>query len=551
MNKEIAGAYVGIHAETSQWERANSKIGKDLDGLGHNVKSFGGAATSSTAAAGMGFAALANPITAVAAAAAAVTAAIVAIAAGAWKAVSSYAQLDDTISILRKVSGKFADEQIAHAEKMADAYGTPRRALLAFDQQITSMIKGVGAGQEVAAKTSVTLADLAADLNSVNNEAGLQGALDAVKDVVGGEYETVKKYVTGIDAAAVKAKALEMGFQKVNGELSKGAITSASIALLFEKTKDMQGDLADTAKSTNNQIGKLQGNFTKIMEDLGKKLEPSLNKILVKLNDWLPLLVKIGDLFAGKIAAGIDWVGAGIENAEYFSRNWEETMEKAGVRVREFVLNIPAYIESAGANLANFANWLKNNWKEIIRDTFSASSAFVGNFFENAVNAGKGFQEWLATGKFEYKPKGFLEGFEASAEKLPDIVKPHLLSLESEIDAINKRIAQKEAERAAALAEKKKEAAKNQFKLDDLYNNLKKDEKAETKVKFEISEGGIGLADRIQRALMPQEKEKDEQKKAVQDSLKEQVKISKNTEAMVNALKNLGGKPSTGGAVYA
>ncbi len=78
------------------------------------------------------------------------------------------------------------------------------------------------------------------------------------------------------------------------------------------------------------------------------------------------------------------------------------------------------------------------------------------NLVTNLTTAWQAFLDFLTTGKFKFDWKPLLDGFVATAAQLPELIKPELTSLQSEIDTVAGRIADREGARAAAAVSKAK-----------------------------------------------------------------------------------------------
>ena len=98
---------------------------------------------------------------------------------------------------------------------------------------------------------STGLVQLAADLASFNNLNPEEVFLKLQSGIVG-EVEPMRALGVNLSAAAVNAKALQMGLVNANGELTEQAKIMARYALIMEQTGNAQGDFARTSDGLAN-----------------------------------------------------------------------------------------------------------------------------------------------------------------------------------------------------------------------------------------------------------------------------------------------------------
>lgn len=145
---------------------------------------------------------------------------------------------------------------------------------------------------EKAAAMSREFAVLAQDLASFYN-TDTQTAIDKLRSGLSGEAEPLRDFGVSLSEARVKAQALAMGLKPVGKEFSDQQKIMARYALIMADTKNPQGDVARTSKSTANQIRALQSAYTNLSESVGQKLIPALTPVLKTLNS---MIVWFGEL---------------------------------------------------------------------------------------------------------------------------------------------------------------------------------------------------------------------------------------------------------------
>ena len=141
-------------------------------------------------------------------------------------------------------------------------------------------------GTKESADMSMALVQLAADLGSMNNIDPTL-VLAKLKSGIVGETEAVRDLGIDLRATTVEAKALEMGFVKVNGVFSQSSLIAARYAIIMEQTKVAQGDVARTGAEFAGQLVELKAHWGDTLRILGENLLPIVKEILTQLNKWL------------------------------------------------------------------------------------------------------------------------------------------------------------------------------------------------------------------------------------------------------------------------
>jgi hypothetical protein len=184
------------------------------------------------------------------------------------------------------------------------------------------------------------------------------------------------------------------------------------------------------------------------------------------------------------------WVLDKAELVGIVIRNWPEFFQIAGLEIQQVFVNIGEYMGTIPANARIIGEYLANNWVKLIVDAGNAIGSVFMNLGTNLKNIWQAFLDYLKTGKFEMNFKPLLDGFVATADKLPALVKPALTSYEDQIKALQERIGAREAAgfakhkaKKSAEAEEGEEAAgggKSPFKsqsfgLTDFANKIRSD----------------------------------------------------------------------------
>ena len=142
-----------------------------------------------------------------------------------------------------------------------------------------NLFTAMGMGVEPATDMSLGLVQLAADLGSFNNmEPG--EVLEKLRSGLVGETEPLRSLGVNLTAAAVEAKALEMGLAGTTAELTPAMLAQARYALILEQTKTAQGDFARTSDGFANGMRTLKAQFVDAAAGIGQLLLPYVTQLV-------------------------------------------------------------------------------------------------------------------------------------------------------------------------------------------------------------------------------------------------------------------------------
>ena len=197
--------------------------------------------------------------------------------------------------------------------------------------------QAAGTRQE-AAEMSKAFTVLTQDLASFYNVSE-SDALQKLRSGLAGEAEPLRDFGVFLSAAAVEAKAMQLGLADASGEISEQAKIMARYQLILEGTTNAQGDVARTSEGTANRMRAAKAAFEELQVVVGTKLLPVLTPLIDKLAaalEWFtglpqpvqdtvlvvaalaaafgPVLTAFGALLPllGPIAVGVKAVGAAL-----------------------------------------------------------------------------------------------------------------------------------------------------------------------------------------------------------------------------------------------
>lgn len=381
--------------------------------------------------------------------------------------VKAASDLNETVNASKQVFGNAFGDVDATVSRISSRFGILRKDQLDAASGFGSIAKGAGATEGQAANLAIAFTNLAADFASFKN-LSFEDAAAKLRSGLAGESEPLRRYGALLTEDAVKAKGFAMGLGTITGagkgakrELSDLEKIQARAALIMDKLKDSQGDLARTSGDAANQFRKAGGGIAEFQTRIGELLLPAVKAGTVAFNEFLAITL---DVFGGMQPYFTSWMESAVsafQTVGYAVRNAGAFWEIAKLKVYEFAINAGRWIMTLPENLANFASWLGTNWLNLLTDGLNAALAVFKNFGANLKALGAALGEWLAnpTGGFSVDWTPLLDGFQATAAKLPDLIRPELYSVQGEVDKIMRGIQEKEAKRVKGIAMPAQQAA--------------------------------------------------------------------------------------------
>lgn len=261
-------------------------------------------------------------------------------------------------------------------------------------------------------------------------------AMAPVKDVLNGVAQSVRAWVKSFSEAGESSKTMKAIVEQL-GIYATAAFENIRIAIdqgvaVFIQFKSVGEDLFQEA-----QIW-FEGFQADLQATFGG---PGVSKI----SEW-----------------GAAIQSYAIDKAELlgiFIRNWPDFFEIARLKIVEVMSNIGEYMQTVPENAKIIGEYIANNWVQLFVDAGSAIGTAFMNLGENLKNIWQAFLDYIHTGKFEVNFKPLLDGFVATAGKIPDLVKPVLTDLGDQIKAIEERVGARTFEGHAAKEAGTKKAA--------------------------------------------------------------------------------------------
>ena len=335
---------------------------------------------------------------------AATIAAVSAVAIGGLLAstIGPASDLNETVSKVGVVFGDAADEVLKFGKSADTALGMSTNEALTAAGTYGNLFRAMGIASDISAGMSTNLVQLAGDLASFNNMDPGE-VLDKLRAGLTGETEPLKSLGVNLNAATIEAKALEMGFKEVNGELPAAAKAQASYALILEQTTLAQGDFARTSGGLANQQRTLKAQLENLRGTIGTGLLPVVAAAYQIFNKFLGSpAIQDG---AQRLATLLGLIGEGVQKA--FSGDkagmlasftagfgpFGETIGKVVGYVQEFV----SILSGSGGDLGKIGDGIGKLLSQIFSDGAVSKAGMI--------KGGLGILTGLVTGITTALPK--------------------------------------------------------------------------------------------------------------------------------------------------
>ena len=423
------------------------------------------------------------------------------VASGLKMAVTQASSLSSALNKTRTIFGDAGGAITAEGDRMAESIGAVKSEYINAAAGFGAVFKSVGKGQEEAAALGNQLAKTAIDLARFNDTADATG-FQAITSALKGEFDPIEQFRIFLSADKIAAEALALGLAKSKKEIDENARKMSTLSLVMKGSADAQGAAAREAGEVGSQLSAMGGRAKNLAADFGLAIEPLTSKILglgggalgalgeaftqnrASLEAWATgaaagvdsfvstLTTGFGAIgarlaeFPGFVAEALDpstlgsigtfadalssGIGSAVELAGIAFRNLPDFLDVAALQMTEKVINIGEVFSTVPANAAIVGEYLRNEWPNLVADGLNLAWTAWDNFATNVFAIGGEIRDFLASGftdpiQFDFTP--LLQGFEATAAKLPEMVRPHLTSLQGEIDAKLKAIGEREAGR--------------------------------------------------------------------------------------------------------
>lgn len=204
-------------------------------------------------------------------------------------AVNWASDLTESTNAVKGVFGEASDEIFAFGENSAEMVGLSTAKYQQLAVVTGAFLKNVGYDLQGAAEETINLTQRAADMASFFNK-DVDQALGAIQSGLKGEFNPLEQFGVKLNAAAIAARAMEMGLADNASELTESAKAYAAINLIMEQTKDTQDDFRNTSEDFANLWRILTAQIEDFGASLGVLIIPKVLSVLNVVQGWIDKL---------------------------------------------------------------------------------------------------------------------------------------------------------------------------------------------------------------------------------------------------------------------
>ncbi len=200
------------------------------------------------------------------------------------EAIDSASSLNEQIGKSEAVFGDSSKMIKDWSNQTAKSLGIANVDALEAAGSFGTFFNAVGLSNGDAAKMSRTLVDLAADMGSFNDKTN-EETITALLAAMRGESEPISRLGVTFEAAALKAKAFEMGIGDGKAALDAKSKALAAYNIILEQTRKQQGNFNETSKDLANQKKILTAQLKEASIEIGNALLPAMQKLVNFMNE--------------------------------------------------------------------------------------------------------------------------------------------------------------------------------------------------------------------------------------------------------------------------
>lgn len=349
-----------------------------------------------------------------------------------------------------------ADEAVNVVIVAKDEASSVFKSIGASAEGLGSILKraaGIAAGAfSVAAIINFGRSSLAAYGESEKATMKLKNALEGLGASSKSTLGDLQAFSKQIQAVTTVSNTTAVGLMSVGvnlGKMSGDTLKAATVAAIgFSKSMGMD------VKTAMLLVSKAANGNTEAFRRYGVVLPESMSQadkftaILEKGAQGFKLATAEADTYAGatdqlgnawgdvkestgQAIAQIPGLITGIKFAKAVIENFGAIMRITGDSI---VLGVIVFVNDIKHQftvvMPQIFGWLKDNWKNMLKDLLNMYVAFAINLSSNLQNLGKAIISWMKGDGFKFEWTPLLDGFEAATEKFPEIAKRSLTEVE-------------------------------------------------------------------------------------------------------------------------
>lgn len=191
--------------------------------------------------------------------------------------VRSAAEAEQAVGGTAAVFKDAAGEIDQFAAGSAEAIGLTEQATRQFTSQLGAALKGYGFSVDEAAAKSIELATLGSDLAATFGGT-VPDAVTALSAALRGEFDPLERYGVSLTAAAVGARAVQLGLADSVSAVDGQAKALATLSLIQEQSADAQGQFTRELNTAGGQLAVTTAKLGDARDELGSRFLPVVTK---------------------------------------------------------------------------------------------------------------------------------------------------------------------------------------------------------------------------------------------------------------------------------
>lgn len=255
------------------------------------------------------------------------------------KAIPAASDVVESMNAVNKVFGESSDIILDWGEQAATQAGLAQSEFFQMSAQTGAMLQNLGLEQRLAADESVNLAKRAADMASIFN-TDVADALGAIQAGLRGEADPLERFGVRLSAAAVQAKALEMGLIGATGKMDDQARATAALALLYEQTDALAGDFVETSGDLANAQRVAAAQWENILAIIGRLFLPIMGKAFKFLSQTVLPILETFAKYIGFVVEDGDYLNDFLADLPIWLQPIAETLGRVIGAFQDFFANL-------------------------------------------------------------------------------------------------------------------------------------------------------------------------------------------------------------------
>lgn len=244
--------------------------------------------------------------------------------------------LQEVQNVVDVTFGSMNEDINTFAKNAISQFGLSELSAKQFTSTMGAMLKSMGIASGDVLTMSKNLTGLAGDMASFYNLSG-EEAFQKIRAGISGETEPLKQLGINMSVANLEAYALSQGIDKTYNSMTQAEQAMLRYKYLLSVTADAQGDFARTSDSWANQTKILSESFNSVKASIGQGLINVFTPVLRVINEIIPKLQVVADMFNnftaaifGNAGGGSDSISGAAASAGDLSSNMEDAADAAG-----------------------------------------------------------------------------------------------------------------------------------------------------------------------------------------------------------------------------